>query len=283
MVELNLASTGGQPQRAIIVERHSETGVGVITLNCPQRRNALSNEMLIALDVAITDISDDESIRAIVLTGAGESFCSGADTDELAGGLGRGLHTPGPGGAEALRRGFELPRKVILGLFDMEKPVIAALRGPAVGAGLDLACACDMRIATPDARFSAAYIKVGLFPGYGGTWFYPRMFGMAKAAEMMLTGDFISADEALAAGFLNQIVDEDELHGQALKLAARLAAGPPIAVRLAKTMMHRSLSMDLSTSLHISAAAESITLSSQDHAEGMDAARQGRAPEFRGV
>jgi 2-(1,2-epoxy-1,2-dihydrophenyl)acetyl-CoA isomerase len=156
--------------------------------------------------------------------------------------------------------------------------VIAGIRGPAVGAGLDLACACDMRLAAPDARFSAAYIKVGLFPGYGGVWFYPRLFGMAKAAEMVLTGDFISADEALAAGFLNRIVPADTLLSEALKLAARISAGPPIATRLAKTMMHRSLGMDLATSLQISAAAESITLSSVDHAEGMTAAREKRVP-----
>ncbi len=239
--------------------------------------------MLIALDRAISDLSSDDSVRVIILTGAGESFCSGVDTSELAGGSKTGPHTPGPGGAEALRRGFELPRRIILSLFDIEKPVIAAIRGSVVGAGLDLACAFDIRIAAPDALFSAAYIKVGLFPGYGGVWFYPRMFGMAKAAEMVLTGDFVSAEEALAAGFLNRIVPENELLAEAHNLAARIASGPPIAIRLAKTMMHRSLGTDLATSLHISAAAESITLSSKDHAEGMAAARDKRVPRYRGV
>lgn len=268
---------------AVLIEREDSTGVATAILNRPDQRNALSNEMLIALDRAISELAQDDRIRAIVLTGNGPAFCSGADTRELAGGPNGGPHKPGPGGAEALRRGFELPRKVILGLFDIEKPVIAAIRGSAVGAGLDLACACDIRIAAHDARFSAAYVRVGLFPGYGGVWFYPRIFGMAKAAEMMFTGDFVSAEAALSTGFVNSVVPDHDLLQQAQSLARRIASGPPIAIRLAKTMMHRSLATDLQTSLQISAAAESITLSSQDHAEGMAAAREKRAPVYRGV
>jgi enoyl-CoA hydratase/carnithine racemase len=268
---------------AVVIERNDAAAVATVILNRPSHRNALSHEMLIALDQAISEVANDDSIRAVVLTGNGPAFCSGADTRELAGGPNEGPHKPGPGGPEALRRGFELPRKVILGLFDIEKPVIAAIRGSAVGAGLDLACACDLRIAAPNARFSAAYVRVGLFPGYGGVWFYPRIFGMAKAAEMMFTGDFIDAESALESGFVNMVVPDEDLLPKAQSLAARTASGPPIAIRLAKTMMHRSLGTDLQTSLQISAAAESITLSSQDHAEGMAAAREKRTPVYRGV
>jgi 2-(1,2-epoxy-1,2-dihydrophenyl)acetyl-CoA isomerase len=267
----------------VLVSRDPPAGTATITLNRPAQRNALSSEMLRALAEAVESIAADDSVRAVVLTGAGNAFCSGADTDELAGGTKKGPHTPGAGGAEALRRGFELPRRIVLGLFNVEKPVIAAIHGPAVGAGLDIACACDIRLASPEARFSAAYVRVGLFPGYGGVWFYPRIFGMAKAAEMMFTGDFISADEALAAGFLNRIVPAGELLTEAQTFAARLAAGPPIALRLAKTVSHRSLGVDLETSLHMSAAAESITLSSADHLEGISAAREKRGPGYRGV
>ncbi|MDA0676753.1 MAG: enoyl-CoA hydratase-related protein [Chloroflexi bacterium] len=277
------ATTDANNDPAVIVGRNNQTGVATVTLNRPSQRNALSHEMLVALDAAISEIAGDDGIRAVVLTGNGPAFCSGADTRELSGGPNEGPHKPGPGGPEALRRGFELPRKVILGLFDIEKPVIAAIRGSAVGAGLDLACACDIRLATPDARFSAAYVRVGLFPGYGGVWFYPRIFGMAKAAEMMFTGDFIDADSALESGFVNMVVPDEDLLPQAHSMAVRIAAGPPIAIRLAKTMMHRSLGADLQTSLQMSAAAESITLSSQDHAEGMAAARGKRAPVYRGV
>ena len=273
----------GEAQPVVLTEVDAATGVGKITLNRPSRRNALSYEMLIALDESISTLSDNDAVRTIVLTGAGGSFCSGVDTSELAGGSGTGPHSPGNGGPEALRRGFSLSHRIILNLFAVEKPVIAAINGSAVGAGLDLACACDMRLASPDARFSAAYIKVGLFPGYGGVWFYPRLFGMAKAAELMLTGDFINAKEALDSGFLNKIVPADSLQSDSTALAARIAAGPPVAVRLAKTMMHRSLGVDLATALDMSAAAESITLSSADHAEGMAAARDNRIPKFRGV
>ena len=276
-------SSGSGHGAPVNLSRDAITGTATITLNRPAQRNALSGEMLRALVAAIDEAAADDSVRAVILTGAGGAFCSGADTDELAGGTKRGPHTPGEGGAEALRRGFELPRRAVLGLFNMEKPVIAAIRGPAVGAGLDLACACDIRIASPDARFSAAYVRVGLFPGYGGVWFYPRIFGMAKAAEMMFTGDFLSAEEALGAGFLNRIVPAEALEAEAQAFAARLAAGPPIAIRLAKTMTHRSLGVDLETSLHMSAAAESITLSSADHLEGISAARGKREPGYRGV
>ncbi len=276
-------SANGKPEPTVLTSLDESAGVGTITLNRPARRNALDHEMIPALEEAISGIAANDSIRAIVLTGAGESFCSGVDTDELAGGSQPGPHSPGPGGPEALRRGFQQSHRIVLSIFDIEKPVIAAIRGPAVGAGLDLACACDLRLASPDARFSAAYIKVGLFPGYGGVWFYPRLFGMAKAAEMMLTGDFLSADDALEAGFLNRIVPADQLLSEAQKLAARIAAGPPIATRLAKTMMHKSLGVDLASALQFSAAAEAITLSSADHAEGMAAAREKRAPDYRGV
>jgi enoyl-CoA hydratase/carnithine racemase len=200
----------------------------------------------------------------------------------MVGGSGEGPHKPGPGGAEELRRGFKLAQRVILGIYKMEKPVIAAIHGSAVGAGFDLACACDIRIAADSARFMAAYIHVGLFPGYGGTWLYPRLVGQAKAAELMYTGNFMEADEAKSLGFVNDIVAEGDLIDTAEKMARRIAAGPPIAIRLAKMMMRRGTSMDLETSLEMSAAAEAITLSSEDHVEGMAALRQKRRPEFKG-
>ncbi|HIF73314.1 MAG TPA: enoyl-CoA hydratase [Dehalococcoidia bacterium] len=180
------------------------------------------------------------------------------------------------------QRGFKLARKVILGIYQMGKPVIAAINGSAVGAGFDLACACDMRVASESARFMAAYIHVGLFPGYGGTWLYPRIFGTAKAAELMCMGNFMEVDEANSLGFLNAVVSEEDLIGTAEKMARRVASGPPIAIRLAKTMMRRGMSMDLETSLEMSAAVEAITLSSNDHVEGMVALREKRRPDFKG-
>jgi len=139
-----------------------------------------------------------------------------------------------------------------------------------------------MRVASDTARFMAAYIHVGLFPGYGGTWLYPRIFGAAKAAELMYTGNFMEVDEANRLGFLNAVVPEKDLISTAEKMALSVAAGPPIAIRLAKTMMRRGMSMDLETSLEMSAAVEAITLSSKDHVEGMAALREKRRPDFKG-
>ncbi len=267
---------------SVIQDVNRESGFATLTLNRPESLNSLSHELLQSLSGAIDEVAADDSIRAVIITGSGRAFCAGADTDEMTGGTGDGPHKPGPGGAEALRRGFELAHKVILGIYEMEKPVIAAINGTAVGAGFDLACACDIRIASDTARFMAAYIHVGLFPGYGGTWLYPRVLGPAKAAELMYTGNFLEVDEAKSLGFVNDVVSGDELIGAAEKMARRIANGPPIAIRLAKMMMRRGMTMDLETSLEMSAAAEAITLSSDDHVEGMAALRQKRRPEFKG-
>ncbi|MEX0761764.1 MAG: enoyl-CoA hydratase-related protein [Dehalococcoidia bacterium] len=276
-------SQSTRPGRNLLVDRDSVNGVCTITLARPQRLNALSASLLGSLADAIENVSADSSVRAVVLAASGEAFCSGADTDEMAGGAGTGPHKAGEGGPEALRQGFHDAQRVILGLHHLEKPVIAAVNGAAVGAGFDLACACDIRLAGPKARFMAAYVRVGLFPGYGGTWFYPRLLGMAKAAELMFTGDFLEAEEAERIGFVNRVVPQDSLLDEARALAARIAAGPPIAIRLAKTMMNRGLQMDLDTAMQMAAAAESITLSSRDHLEGMAAMRERRKPEFKGI
>ena len=165
----------------------------------------------------------------------------------------------------------------------MEKPVIAMINGSAVGAGFDIACACDIRIGTPQARFMVAYVRIGLFPGFGGTWLYPRMLGsIGKAAEMLFTGDFLEADEAHRLGFLNKLVPEEDLESATLETAQKIAAGPPIAIRLSKLMLYKGLEFDLDTAMRMAAAAETITLTSKDHLEGTSAIRESRKPEYRG-
>ena len=267
----------------VIRDVNREQGFATLTLNRPDRLNSLGSDLLKSLVDSLESVASDDSIRAVIITGSGRAFCSGADTDEMTGGKSDGPHKLGPTGAEGLRRGFHLAQELILGVHQMEKPVIAAINGDAVGAGFDLACACDIRIASDKARFMAAYIHVGLFPGYGGTWLYPRLFGYAKAAELMYTGSFMDVTEARSLGFLNDVVPDQDLKGAAEDMARRIADGPPIAIRLAKTMMRRGLSMDLETSLEMSAAAEAITLSSTDHVEGMEALRQKRRPKFKGI
>jgi enoyl-CoA hydratase/carnithine racemase len=171
----------------------------------------------------------------------------------------------------------------MLGLQRLEKPVIAMINGAAVGAGFDMACGCDIRIGTARARFMVAYIRIGLFPGFGGTWLYPRMLGsMGKAAELLFTGDFLEAEEAHRLGFLNKLVPEEELEATTMEMARKIAAGPPIAMRLSKLMLYKGLEFDLETAMQMAAAAETITLTSHDHEEGAAAFRESRQPQYEG-
>jgi 2-(1,2-epoxy-1,2-dihydrophenyl)acetyl-CoA isomerase len=157
------------------------------------------------------------------------------------------------------------------------------VNGMAVGGGFDLACACDLRVGSSDSRFMVAYIRIGLFPGYGGTWLYPRALGsVPKAAELLFTGDWLEADEAHRLGLLNRMVDPEDLEGETMGLARRIAAGPPIAIRLSKNLLYRGLEYDLETALMMSASTETITLSSADHQEGLRAFREKRDPIFKG-
>ena len=172
---------------------------------------------------------------------------------------------------------------MILAVQRMEKPVIAMIDGTAVGAGFDLSCACDIRIATHKASFMVAYIRVGLFPGFGGTWLYPRTLGsMGKAAELLFTGDFLPADEAYRLGFLNRLVEAENLESTTMEMARKIAAGPPVAMRLSKLMLYKGLEFDLETALKMAAAAETITLTSRDHEEGTTAIREKRKPDYEG-
>ncbi|CAI7990287.1 3-hydroxypropionyl-coenzyme A dehydratase [Geodia barretti] len=220
---------------------------------------------------ALTQAESDDDVRVVIITGAGRAFCAGGDLNDLGG----SSDVPAPGKCTS-HLGFGL------GVQRCEKPVIAMVNGVATGAGLDLACACDIRIGTARSRFMSAYVRIGLFPGFGGTWLYPRTLGsLGRAAEMLFTGDFLEADEAYRLGFLNRLVDEEELESTTISMAERIAAGPPIAIRLSKLMLYKGLEFDLETAMKMAAAGETITLTSQDHVEGVTAFRQKRAAEYR--
>ncbi len=265
----------------IILDRDPADHIARLTINRPKRRNALNDAAIDEIGQALDEVSEDDDIRVLILTGAGGSFCAGGDLNTLKGGSDPGVLVSE--NSDDIRRGFRGPHKMILGLQQMEKPVIAMINGSAVGAGFDLACACDIRIASPRARFMVAYVRIGLFPGFGGTWLYPRTLGsMGKAAEMLFTGDFLEADEAYRLGFLNRLVDEDELESTTMAMARKIAAGPPIAIRLSKLMLYKGLEFDLETALKMAAAAETITLTSYDHGEGTQAIRESRKPFYEG-
>lgn len=263
----------------ILLDKDAKEGIATLTLNRPDRRNALNDVMQDEIGDAIEEVEADNAMRVMVLTGAGRVFCAGGDLAQLQGGDQSGGWVSE--NTDEIRRAFQRTQRFMLGLQRMEKPVIAMLNGAAVGAGFDLACGCDIRIGTPRARFMVAYIKIGLFPGFGGTWLYPRALGsLGKAAELLFTGDFLEAEEAHRLGFLNKLVAEEDLESTTMEMARKIAAGPPIAIRLSKLMLYKGLEFDLETAMKMAAAAETITLTSADHGEGTAAFRESRPPIF---
>ncbi len=266
----------------IILEKDPTERIATLTLNRPDRRNALNDVMQDEIGDAIEEVANDDAIRVLILTGAGRVFCAGGDLEQLRGGSEPGTWVTD--NVDDIRRSFKRTQRFMLALQRMEKPVIAMINGAAVGAGFDLTCACDIRIGTPRARFMVAYVRIGLFPGFGGTWLYPRMLGsIGKAAEMLFTGDFMEAEEAHRLGFLNHLVPEDELESTTLEMAKKIANGPPIAIRLSKLMLYKGLEFDLETAMQMAAAAETITLTSKDHLEGTAAFRESRQPNYEGA
>lgn len=265
----------------IIGERRD--GIGIITLNRPEKINAISPQMTAELGEAIAGFGDDDSIRVVVIKGSGRGFCSGADV----GGMPAKEQTEQPiesrRDAEAIRRNFKGAQKVVLGLQRLEKPTIAQIHGPCVGAGWDIASTCDIRYGSEDCRFMVAFIRIGLFPGWGGTWLMPRIMGVARAAEYLFTGDFLGAEEAYRIGVLNKIFPMDRLAEETMVLARKIADGPPIALRLSKLQLYKGLEMDLETAMQMAAACETITLTSEDHKEGVAAFREKRKAEYRGL
>ena len=260
-------------------ERH----IGQITLNRPDKRNAISRKMMEELPLAIDDVAQDDEVRVLILTGEGKAFCAGADTDLMPGGAEeKELGMPN---AEELRRSFAFrgARKIMLGLQKLEKPTIAMINGICVGAGFDLALACDMRIGCEDARFMCGFVKIALFPGFGATWLYPRSMGVGKALELLFTGDVVTAEEAARIGILNKKVESrEELSAATMAMAEKIAAGPPIAIRLMKAQVYKGLGTNLESALEDGAMCESITMLTQDHREGIDALRNKRQPLFTG-
>lgn len=257
----------------------TQDGVTTVTMNRPQRLNALTGQMIKEIVAVLDGTKQGSDTRVIVLTGAGKGFCGGAD-----------LKDPrGPGGLlpdsspESKRQGLRLGiYPLILGIRNCDVPVIAMMNGDAAAGGCDLALTCDIRIGSERARFMESFARIGLFPGTGGCWFLPRMVGTSKAAEMIFTGDPIGAEEAYQRGLLSQLVPHEQLHERTMTLARRIAAGPPVAIRLAKMVMQRSMDASLETSLELAAASESITLTSEDHREGLAAFLEKRQATFRG-
>jgi 2-(1,2-epoxy-1,2-dihydrophenyl)acetyl-CoA isomerase len=249
-------------------------GIATITLNRPDRLNAFNLEMIDLWVDALRDARANDAVQVVVVTGAGRAFCSGGDVGNMAArdqlsGLDH-------------KRSLELIHRVPLALNDLDKPVIAALNGAAVGAGLDMALMCDLRYAAEGARFSEGYVKVGLIPGDGGTFFLPRLVGVAKALELFWTGDFVDAREAERIGMINRVVPTDELLPTVYELAGRIAHGPSLAIRTTKRAVYQGLGQDLRTHLDLISSHMGFIRQTEDHREGSRAFVEKRTPEFKG-
>lgn len=260
---------------AIIYEK--KDWIATITLNRPARMNALGGSMGIELEQALEDSNSDDEVRALIITGAGRGFCAGADLTTLgptADKVGKALvsRSPSAGGIRAFARQLQ----------NFEKPTIAAVNGAAVGGGLSLALACDIRIASDRARFSQIFIRRGLVPDTGSTYLLPRVVGMARACEMVFTGDILDAEQAKEFGLVSRVVPHDELIGEARKLAGKIAAGPPLAMKFAKRAIYKGAISDLDSALEFEGYMQGLCFNTEDFREGVDAFLEKREPEFKG-
>ena len=262
-------------------------GIATLTLNRPQRLNALGESLREDLYDAIQTAGADDAVRVIVITGAGRGFCSGGDVKAM---NERNAKSAGSGGASDAARAANamedriapLRDQVVLALRDLPKPVIAAVNGPAAGAGMNLALACDIRIAARSAVFGETFAKRGLHVDWGGTYFLPRMIGMQRACEMIFTGETIDALTAKEYGIVSSVVEDGELLNTVYELAAKIAAGPPIAIRLAKRAMYKSMDSDLRSALEFETYAQNICSQTEDSREGIRAFVEKRVPKFTG-
>ena len=253
--------------------------VVTLTMNAPESRNALSYDGQYAEFVEVCQrINADMSVRAVVLTGAGPAFCAGGNVKGMRERASGGHWTPFQA-REFYRNGIQ---HIPLALYDLEVPTIAAVNGPAIGAGCDLTCMCDIRIASEKARFAESFVRLGIIPGDGGAFLLQKVVGVSKAAEMTFTGDQIDAQEALACGLVSKVVAPDDLMPEAHALAGRIAANPPHALRMAKRLMRESQHARLDTVLQMSAAYQALAHHTADHAEAVEAFFEKRKPEFKG-
>ena len=258
---------------------HEKTGrIVTITLNRPEKMNAYSEVMVHEILAALAHARDDDEIRAVIITGVGRGFCSGGDVS-------RDFQYPARYRGHRLESMLEMREnmhELVRFLHRFDKPVIAAVNGAAVAGGLTLALSCDFRIAAESAKFGDTSLRFGLLPDEGGAYLFPRFLGIDRALKMSLFSEVYPAREALALGLVTEIVPDEQLMPTARVWAERLADGPPLAIRLAKRMVYKQLSMTLDNALEDAAMATLITNYTDDVREGIKAFHEKRKPQFRG-
>ncbi|HEV2828852.1 MAG TPA: enoyl-CoA hydratase [Pyrinomonadaceae bacterium] len=252
-----------------------ESGITTITLNRPEKLNALAGHMRRDLAEALEAAGSDRNVHVVIITGAGRAFCAGGDIRAMA-------ELIEKEDADEFSRLLGSARRVITAIRQMTKPVVASIGGPASGAGFNLALACDLRIAASDATFSQSFVKVGLHPDWGGTYFLPRLVTPNKACELFFLGETIDANEALRLGLINYIVEPAELETETRKLAERLRAAPAISVAAAKQAVYMSQTAEIEDMLRFETEAQLRCFESEDGREGVRAFLEKREPKFTG-
>jgi enoyl-CoA hydratase len=259
----------GEP---VLIER--DGGVVTITLNRPDVRNAMTPELTEAFAAAIGDIRDDAGTRAVVVTGAGSAFCAGGDLSWIA---------PGPGASvPEMRAKMRRFYSKFLSVRGLDVPVIAAVNGPAIGAGLCLALACDIRIVGEDAKMSTAFVRLGMHPGMAATFLLTKLVGTSRAADLLFTGRTFDGREAERLGVVNRAVPSGRVLDEAKALASEIAANAPLPMGMVKRAIYIAERADMETMVEYEGLAQPITMATEDLLEGLDAAKARRRPDFGG-
>ena len=261
----------------ILFERRGR--IGIVRLNDNPTRNALARQLIAELIAVLDEADADKGLSCLVLASNGKAFCGGGNVKDMVEKI-----DPMFGGSPfEMQEGYRETIQALARRFmSLDIPVVAAVNGPAIGAGCDLACFCDIRIASTEAQFAESFIRVGLIPGDGGAWLLPRIVGFPRAVEMALTCRMVSAQEALEWGLATHVVDPHELEARALAMAETIASFPPIGVRLNKRLMRRAQEMTFNECLELSASYQSMVQSTADQLEAVAAMLEKRAPVFTG-
>ena len=246
--------------------------VGKITLNRPEKYNSIVREMALSFQNTLANCESDDSIRCILITGAGKAFCAGQDLKEA-------IDPQGPEIEQIVREHYN---PIIKRIREIEKPVIAAVNGVAAGAGANLALACDIVTATQSAKFIQAFSKIGLIPDSGGTYFLPRLIGLPKATAFMMTGEPVSSEKAEALGMIYAVYEDAEFESKTLELARSIAAMPTKGLGYTKRLLNQSFNNSLEDQLDLEAATQSLSAHADDHKEGIQAFLEKRTPKFTG-
>ena len=263
------------PQNAPVVLESIHDGIALLVLNRPEKLNALNNELATHLNSALERLSDNHSVRVVVITGAGRAFCAGGDLAAI----GKGRQA---GDAKQLEPLLRSGMAAVLAIRTMPQPVIAAVNGAAAGAGMNVALAADIRIAAEEAMFGENFAKVGLFPDFGGTFFLPQLVGPSVAAEMFYTGEMINAQTALRLGIVNRVVPGSQLENEVKALAQKIALGPPLPIRAVKQTLFSSQRQALEQALEAEVQHQLRCYLSEDCLEGVQAFFEKRPPRFSG-